>query len=108
MESLPCPICKVNHNTLSRYPNSVCNDCLKTHGTKDHLGNTKSFYNRDITGGIIGFINGVETSDYSCFVNSIKCMAAEARFGGIVISRSYEAKQMDDISKDILNIGMHQ
>ena len=35
MESLPCSICRKNHNTLLRYPNSVCKDCLSSYGTKD-------------------------------------------------------------------------
>lgn len=100
MESLPCSICRKNHNTLLRYPNSVCKDCLSSYGTKDDKGNNKSFYNRDVTGGIISYINGKETLDYSCYVNNIKCIAAEARFGGIVISRDYENNSIDEISKD--------
>ena len=105
MESMPCPICNNKHNTLARYPNAVCNDCLHTHGTKDNHGNDKYFFNRSFAGGIKALVNGKETFDYSCFVNQIKCMADEARFGGIVVSKIFEKnltnKSHQDTNKSI-------
>ena len=94
MENFPCPICNETHQTLARYPLSVCHACLQTYRTRDKNGDIKDFYNIDIYGGIRAFVNGQETTDYSCYVNNIKCMGGEARFGGIVISRYYENNQV--------------
>jgi len=85
MDFFKCPICDKEHKTLIRYSNCVCNDCLYTYQTRDKLGNIKSFYNIDFSGGIKAVCKNEPTFDFSCYVNNIECKADEARFGGIVI-----------------------
>ena len=87
MDNFLCPICQKSHSTLARYPKSVCKTCLCTYKTKDEQGNIKNFYNIDMFGGIRAVVNGVDTTDYSCYVNNIECYGQVARFGGIVINK---------------------
>jgi hypothetical protein len=45
------------------------------------------FVNRDITGGIVGYYrdNGEPYHAIDCTVDGVRCLADEARFGGIVV-----------------------
>ena len=85
MEKFPCPNCKNDHTTLRRYKDAVCRTCLDIYGTKTKEGIAKYFFNRDEFGGIICFCEEVATDDFICYVDNKKCIAEEARFGGIVI-----------------------
>ena len=100
MDTFICPICNEAHKTMMRYPTAVCRKCLSNFGTKDVDGNYKNFRNIDIYGGLAANVNGVETRDYTCYVNNIKCYAQEARFGGVVISKYYENNQIPQYNKE--------
>ena len=43
------------------------------------------FYNLDISGGFMSKVNGEYSDIHTCFIKNVKCIANEARFGGIVI-----------------------
>lgn len=71
-----------------RYPKALCNahyeECL------DAEGNKVTFCNIDFSGGFMSqhFVNDIlirTAEEKVCFVRGIKCVAQEARFGGIVL-----------------------
>ena len=80
-----CPICNVELRPVPRYPNYVCGSC-KSKAT-DKNGRLLSFYNVHIFGGFEARYrdNGEYYYSNFCYINDIRCIADEARFGGIVI-----------------------
>jgi hypothetical protein len=87
-----CPIClDIMDYFTPRYPNMICGKCANDNNGKilDSFGNEVSFGNLDIYGGFASYhkINNeiVKKEDHLCWINTIKCYANEARFGGIVI-----------------------
>ena len=96
-----CPIClDIMDYYTSRYPKMICGKCANGDNGKilDSLCNEVSFSNIDIFGGFISHhkINNynndnnnnneiVQKKEHICWINTIKCYANEARFGGIVI-----------------------
>jgi hypothetical protein len=93
-----CPIClDIMDYYTPRYPNMICGKCANGNNVNnvnngkilDSFGNEVSFGNIDISGGFISYhkINNeiVKKEDHLCWINTIKCYANEARFGGIVI-----------------------
>ena len=87
-----CPVCNEVASVTPRYPSCVCRDCINKYGTLDINNNLIIFQNESISGGIRAFriINGKqeEVYSYECYVNKIKCIAQEHRFGGIVIQKN--------------------
>ena len=83
MEWKPCPICKTFRQALHRYPNEICSECEKKAVTKD--GQSIRFANTDMFGGCVGIVNNQKVNTNICYVNGIKCLAYEARFGGITV-----------------------
>lgn len=83
-----CPICKGTNQCSARYPDSVCDTCLSTYGTKTKDGKDIQFGNACMTGGVYIVIEGKENDTSLCYVNGVQCYAEEARFGGIVIRPS--------------------
>jgi predicted RNA-binding Zn-ribbon protein involved in translation (DUF1610 family) len=81
-----CPICKAEVTPYPRYPQYVCNDCGDKATDKD--GRKVIFGNTDMMGyGCEGIY--VDTQEEypsnTCYIDGHECIAAEARFGGIVI-----------------------
>ena len=90
-----CPIClDIMDYYTARYPKMICGKCANGDNGKilDSFGNEVSFSNIDIYGGFASHhkINNndnelVHKNEHICWINTIKCYANEARFGGIVI-----------------------
>ena len=91
-----CPLClDIMDYYTARYPKMICGKCANGDNGKilDSFGNEVSFSNIDIYGGFASHhkINNnnnhelVHKNDHICWINTIKCCANEARFGGIVI-----------------------
>lgn len=80
-----CPICDKKLKYSIRYPHYICSACKAK--AVDENGNSLSFYNIDMGGGF--FAEYTETNEkrnsHICFINRVKCIADEARFGGIVL-----------------------
>ncbi len=87
-----CPICSVDLKPNPRYPNYICRTCASSDIT-DTEGTKVSFSNIGMTGGLsVSFYKdgAIVSSDdshqtFTCFINGHRCIAQEARFGGIVI-----------------------
>lgn len=87
MDTKPCPICSKPLLFNPRYPNAVCRAC-EARATDGH-GRFLKFYNRHIFGGFVAYYADADgKEEYKsniCYINQQKCIAAEARFGGIVV-----------------------
>ena len=81
----PCPICSQPVQYWERYPGLLCQECSKR--TTDKNGTRVSHYNVSFSGGCYGvYDEGKETyMDPYCYVDGVKCIADEHRFGGIVV-----------------------
>ena len=88
-----CPICSVEVSSNVRYPNYVCGDCAKK--ATDENGRSLTFYNTHLSGGFEAIYteNNKPRDGNVCFINGIKCIASEARFGGIVIQPEESTKR---------------
>jgi hypothetical protein len=86
-----CPVCNKVVVVNPRYPLYVCEDCINKYDTLDINDNPILFQNASMSGGIraLRIIDGKQEEIYSyeCYVNKIKCIAQEHRFGGIVIQK---------------------
>ena len=86
-----CSICKNSKSSDSSESSEseyrVCYKCVDK--ALDRNGNPVKFSNIDVFGGFksIHYINNkyVENNDHICYINGIKCIADEARFGGIIV-----------------------
>jgi hypothetical protein len=81
-----CPTCNRYKQFSSRYPDYVCEKCIKL--ATDKAGQGVGFYNITIDGhGCQGryLETGKLYRGNSCFIKGIKCYADEAYMGGIVI-----------------------
>mgnify|MGYP004058805645 CR=1 FL=1 len=85
MLTVLCPICKKQLPKVARYPNYLCSECCEKAVTEK--GDKISFNNVDIFGGFKSIINGEEGEEHTCYIDDHKCLADEARFGGIVIRK---------------------
>jgi predicted amidophosphoribosyltransferase len=80
-----CPLCSQPVEYWERYPGLLCEQCSKK--TTDKHGKLVSFHNESISGGCLGVYQDNEEpyeNEY-CYVDGVKCIADEHRFGGIVI-----------------------
>ena len=83
----PCPICNQPMPFSERYPLAIC----KAHygECRDLQGNAVTYENEDFSGGFVSYhtIEGtiVRQNDGSCMVQGHRCIAGEARMGGVVI-----------------------
>lgn len=84
-----CPFCLETIKEISRYRNYVCNNCINK--ALDANGNPVSYRNKNIYGGFVSMHNIygtiIKKEDRICFINGEKCLASEARFGGIVVQK---------------------
>lgn len=70
---------------MERYPKQVCERCQTR--TSDAYGRRIKFFNEDFSGGLRAMYLDTK-ADYShhiCYIDGIKCYAAEHRFGGVVV-----------------------
>jgi hypothetical protein len=85
-ESQHCPICEEAVTPVSRYPNYVCDSCIKK--AVDCNGRPVLFGNTSLLGhGCQGKYreNNEEYHSNICYIEGVKCKAEEAYMGGIVI-----------------------
>ena len=91
-----CPICLEDVMPMRRYPDYVCEVCVERKTTLD--GQRVEFYNKSISGGLIAFRFNTETGKFDIedtqlaqdpvvLIGGVRCYAAEAHFGGIVIRK---------------------
>ncbi len=84
-----CPICCQPIPVVPRYPHYVCQNCASRAVAAD--GRPLQFYNQTAFGGFLAFYADTNEPYYQgkinapCFIDGVACLAAEARFGGIVI-----------------------
>ena len=85
----PCPICGTPRPHSPRYPEHVCAACVER--AVDEAGRRLTFFNTSLLGGFgAGYAESgervlPETDEQSCFIDGVRCVAREARFGGIVV-----------------------
>jgi hypothetical protein len=84
-ETTNCPICKKQIRADLRYRFYVCGDCADKTTSPD--GRALIFYNENLSGGCVGqYVDTGEVyASNECYIEGVKCIAEEARFGGIVI-----------------------
>ena len=80
-----CGICTRMVSENPRYPNYVCYNCEKESPPVNENNKRIEFSNADIGGGFISKVNGKYGDENICYIKNVKCIAREARFGGIVI-----------------------
>lgn len=83
-----CPVCNTSRLFNARYPNYICDECIKQYKIKDIDDNELFFNNINIAGGIQAstlYTRLPHADSYECYINKKKCYATEARFGGIII-----------------------
>ena len=80
-----CPICGAEQKINSRYPHYVCAPC--TREAQDEEGRPLSLSNSSSAGGLIVTVTatGEERASPEVFIRDIRCIAKEARFGGVVV-----------------------
>ena len=83
----PCGICKKMVNKYPRYPKYVCHDCQTESHPVTEDGVQIEFFNADMCGGFLSKREGASEygNEHVCFIKNVRCVANEARFGGIVI-----------------------
>lgn len=91
----PCPICGVLQHANARYPRYLCPECAAQ--TVDDEGRRLSLSNVDLWGGFRATRSdtGADHPGPYCYVRGRRCIAEEARFGGIVVQTVD-----DDAAKD--------
>jgi hypothetical protein len=91
-DTVPCRVCGATIPRWERYPRLVCNACELL--AQDAAGRRMRFLNESILG--TGFVAQVETDagwevvqpgdlHVECVIRGVRCVAAEHRFGGIVV-----------------------
>jgi len=80
-----CGICTRMVSGDPRYPNYVCYNCQTESPPVNENNERIEFYNTNIGGGFMSKVNGKHGDDNICYIKNVKCIAREARFGGIVI-----------------------
>jgi hypothetical protein len=83
--TLHCPICRAEKRENKRYPRYVCSACAAK--VEDEAGRRLEITNANSGDGIriVYAATGEVRSSRECFVQSIRCWAQEAHFGGVVI-----------------------
>ena len=86
MDEYECPICGLAGEFSPRYPRYVCVDCARR--AADENGRALTFSNVALSGGFEArYADNNEVRDsHICYVDGIRCIADEARMGGIVVS----------------------
>jgi hypothetical protein len=85
----PCPICGTPRPHSPRYPDHVCAACVER--AVDDDGRRLTFFNTSLLGGFgAGYPETgervlPELDEQECLIDGVRCVAREARFGGIVV-----------------------
>ena len=95
LNNVPCPTCGSMIEHFERYPNYICGNCVAK--LVDVNGVPIRFENQSLLGtGIIALLLNPATGDYDlpdqissmtgeAFCNGLRCVAEEARFGGVIV-----------------------
>ena len=85
MSTQPCPICKAPQPEDLRYPNHLCEACVRR--AVDERGRALAFGNTSLAGGFVATYvdTGAVHEGHRCWVDGVACWADEARFGGVVV-----------------------
>jgi hypothetical protein len=89
MTTQHCPICRTGVRPNPRYPDYLCTECAGRAVSVD--GRPLRFHNPSLSGGFEAIYADDETPaqavtrDHIVLVDGVRCLANEARFGGIVI-----------------------
>jgi len=95
LNETPCPTCESMIEYFERYPNYICGNCVAK--LVDVNGVPIRFENQSLLGtGIIALLLNPATGDYDlpdqissmtgeAFCNGLRCVAEEARFGGVIV-----------------------
>jgi hypothetical protein len=81
---------------MGRYPDYVCEECVERKTTLS--GERIEFYNESISGGLVAYRFNIETGKFDIedtqlsedpvvLIDGVRCYAAEAHFGGVVIRK---------------------
>ncbi|HTK19196.1 MAG TPA: hypothetical protein VL442_06780 [Mucilaginibacter sp.] len=92
-----CPICNRYKKYSERYPEYVCEKCIKL--ATDKTGTSIGFYNITYDGhGCQGryIESGKLYRGTTCYIKGIKCYAEEAYLGGIIIRPSGSRKSKSE------------
>jgi len=85
MATQQCPLCSAEVSPNPRYPKYDCEACAAKASSAN--GRPLKFSNVDMSGGCVG--EYADTGDVYrgnvCYIGGVRCLASEARFGGIVI-----------------------
>ena len=85
----PCPVCGGPRPHSPRYPDHVCADCVAR--ATDEAGRPLAFFNATLLGGFgaayadTGERLPTPDEEQACHIDGVRCIAREARFGGIVV-----------------------
>lgn len=87
-----CEICQAPMPHSPRYASRLCEACAGS--ATDESGRGLDFYNEDAGGGLLALFKdsgerapGGSGTGMDCWVHGVACVAQEARFGGVVVSR---------------------
>ncbi len=85
-EETACPICGAGKLLVPRYPTQLCWPCVLE--AVDEKGRPVRFYNTDFMGFGCERVDdeGKRVETGACLVRGVRCLAAEAYFGGIVVT----------------------
>ena len=85
-----CPICGERMPANLRYPDQVCQACVRRACDED--GRPLRFYNVSLSGGFVARYadSGRERHSHVCTIDGVRCRADEAHMGGIVVQVAAE------------------
>ena len=85
-----CPICGERMPASPRYPDQVCQACVRRACDED--GRPLRFYNVSLSGGFVARYvrSGRERHSHVCTIDGVRCRADEAHMGGIVVQVAAE------------------
>lgn len=89
MDQQPCPICHTSVAASPRYPRYVCGPCVDR--AVDEQGRPVAAYNSDLLGHGVQLMlreGNEKIPGTTLMIDGVRCTAAEARFGGIVVQPS--------------------
>ena len=99
MKRKQCPVCKVTMRFNEMFPHIICWECSKHTQTKD--GKYIEFYNDDVDGEIVSYIDSSDNEDDSsddsddnndsyssnirdCYIGDYECIAQKGQFGEVI------------------------
>ena len=107
MKIKQCPVCKVTMRFNEMFPHIICWECSKHTQTKD--GKDIEFYNDDVDGEIVSYIDASDDSDSDnssasdneddsasdnddndssnirdCYIGDYECIAQKGQFGEVI------------------------